>query len=258
MSSRGFCSVCTCLALLAAASCGDSNSSPSPAAPSPSPPAPAPSTTFQGTIAGTTGQTGTLTVTIQSQIASASRSIFWPLVATLEAQSVGATGSVHVAGGSTTTLSGTYDPASRALNLSGGGFTFTGSASGAVVSGTYNAPSGVSGAFSTRSAANGTVTTYCGNFVAKNDPNEIRGVFNLVVSGSSVSGVMNMFADTPPTIASVTGQVIGTAISISWTATSGQYAGESGAATGTIQGGTVTLTGGSDGGTMTLSTSKCQ
>jgi hypothetical protein len=78
------------------ASCGGDSSGSPPTTPTPTPT----STTFQGTIAGANNQTGTLTVTVQAQVAAASPSFFgWPFVATLHAQSVTANGSVRIAGG---------------------------------------------------------------------------------------------------------------------------------------------------------------
>jgi len=251
---------CIALVLVAAGSCGDSSGG-SPTTPSPAPaPAPAPSTTFQGTIAGSGNQTGTVTITVQAQVAGLSRSILWPFVATLEAQGVSASGSVHVAGSSTTTLSGTFDTATKAVALSGGGFAFSGSADAATVTGTYSAPGGASGAFASRSSASSTVSVYCGNvFGSGPSANEITGVFNLVVSDASgaVSGAFTIGADDPPTLGSITGQVTGTALNFTWTSTAGRFAGESGTVTGTIQAGTFSGTS-STGNPVSGSTSKCQ
>lgn len=257
-----FRSVLICVALIAGGSCGGSKNSSSGGNPTSPTPAATPSTTFQGIIAGTTNQTGTLTVTVQAQVAAVSPSFFkLPFVVTLHAQgtSVTATGSVRAAGGSATALTGTYDTSSRALSLSGSGFTFTGSASGAVLSGTYTGPSGVAGRFSSRSTAGGAVTVYCGNIFGRgNSANEITGVFNFVVSDTSgaVSGAFIISADTPPTVGSITGQVSGTALSFTGTSTSGRFAGETITGTATIQAGSITGTGG--GNAISGSTSRCQ
>src|SRR5580765_4960882 len=92
------------VALLPSA-CGGSSGSSSPTTPSG-----ATTTTFMGTIAGSAGQTGTLSVTIDTKLAASVASIFrFPFMATLHAQSntVTASGSLHVAGGGTTALTGT-------------------------------------------------------------------------------------------------------------------------------------------------------
>lgn len=245
------------LAIVIAASCGGSKNSGS----SPTSPTSAASTTFQGTIAGSaSSQSGTLAVTVQTQVAAASPSSFrLPFVATLHAQgtSVTATGSLRLIGGSTTSLTGTYDSSSRALNLSGSGFALAGSASGAVITGSYTGPNNATGTFASRSTASGTVTAYCGNTFG-NGPSasEITGVFNFVVSDASgaVSGTFSITADSPPTVGTITGQVTGGALSFTFNATAGRFAGESGAGSGTIQGGSVS---GSAGGAFSGSTSRC-
>lgn len=251
------------LAIVAAAACGDDDnrsSGTSPIAPTPAPT----STTFQGTIAGSAGssrQSGTLTVTVQAQVAAVRPLLFrWPLVATLHAQSsASASGTLRLAGGSTTSLSGTYDSTSRALSLSGSGFAFAGSFSSGVMTGSYTGSNGASGAFSTRSTAAGPVTVYCGNIFSAGNPNEITGVLNLVVSEGTgaVSGVFTITADTPPTSGSIVGQVTGSALSFTYTATSGRFAPGSGTATGTIQGGSVNGTSESNN-RFSGSTSACQ
>jgi hypothetical protein len=78
---------------LSIAACGSrtsSGTSPSPApTPSPTPgPTPPPSTTFQGTIAGSGGQSGTLPVVVQAQVASIAPFDF-PVVALRHAQCPG-------------------------------------------------------------------------------------------------------------------------------------------------------------------------
>lgn len=195
--------------------------------------------TFQGTIAGSGPQSGTLTFTVQSQVAAFSASIFrWPFIATLHAQAttVAASGSVHVVGGGTIALSGTFDSSTRALSLAGGGFAFTGSLVGAVVSGTYTGPSGVTGGFSSLSTASGTVTAYCGNVFSSGpgQANVVTGVFNLAASGATgaVSGAFHV----APNSGFITGQVSGTAFTITY---GDRTTGEQGAGTGTIQDGTM-------------------
>jgi hypothetical protein len=216
----------------------------------PTTPSTAATSTFQGNIAGSGGQSGTLAVTVQSQVAAFSAPIFqWPFVATLHAQAttIAATGSVHVVGGSgTTTLSGTFDSSTKALNLFGGGFTFIGTLVGTVVSGTYTGPGGATGGFTSQSTAGGTVTAYCGTFVTTGNA---IGVFNLSVSASgAVSGVASATIAGTAQIQYFSGQVTGTTITLD---TGGTASGD----TGTIQNGTIT---GHTGRPWSGSTSACQ
>lgn len=241
--------------------CGGSNSSGSSPA-MPSAPTPTTSTTFQGVIAGSSSnQTGTLTVTVQSQVASARPWLRLPFIATLHAQSVSASGSVHIAGGSTTSLSGTFDATSRALTLSGGGFAFTGSATAGTLSGSYSAPGGAAGVFAGQSTTSGTVTSYCGNTVAQNEFDRLipSGVFSFTVAEASgaLSGSFTIFTDSPPTVGTMTGQVTGTSVTFTVRAIGGPFTGESAQLSGTIQGGTFNARD-TEGRPFTGSTSRCQ
>jgi hypothetical protein len=237
-------------AVLAAGSvcfaCGGGTSIPStPAAPS-TPPA-AGTSTFQGTVAGSGGQSGTVRVTVQAQVAASSAAFFrLPFIATLYAQTttVQATGTLHLVGGSTIALTGTFDSSTKALNLSGSGFTFTGLLIGAVISGSYTGPSGATGGFASQSTAAGTVTTYCGTFVGDGG---VIGVFNLQVSATgAVSGIASETIQGTTQVQFISGQVSGTTVTLS---TGG------GADRGTIQNGTVT---GTTGKPWSASTSACQ
>lgn len=258
-SAKGLCLLFACVLV---ASCGSDSSSSSGTTPTtPTTPTPTPATTtFQGTIAGATGETGTMTVTVQAQVTSAVPSFFrWPFVATLHAQgSVTATGSFRAAGGATTTLTGTYETSTRALSLTGGGYTFTGTASGATINGTYTGSSGAAGSFSSRSTASGTVTVYCGSIFGTNGT-DVTGVFNLVVSegNGAVAGTF-YFLSSPFRNGPITGQLTGTSLSITYT---DRVSGGSGTGTGTIQSGSVTgsspaQSGGSN--PFSGSTSRCQ
>lgn len=213
------------LAMLGA-SCGDSPSKPSPSA----------TTTFQGTVAGTGLQSGTLTVTIQTQLASAKPTgLSWPFVATLHAQSsTTASGSLHQKGGATVALTGTYDSTTRALLLSGSGYAFSGTFNSGVVTGTFTGPGGGAGTFSTRNSTAGSVTVYCGNVFGSGGQGDVTGVFNLVVSTGT--GVVSGAFYVAPFSGFITGQVTGTALSITYTDPVAQ---QSGTATGTVQGNSV-------------------
>ena len=200
-----------------------------------SPTTPGTTTTFQGVIAGSSGQSGTLAVTVQAQVAAAFvPRLQWPFVATLQAQatSVAATGTLHLVGGATTDLTGTFDTSSKALSLSGGGFALTGSLNGAVVSGTYTGSGGVTGRFSSLSASSGTVTTYCGTIFSSGQGSVATGVFNVEVlqSSGAMSGAFNVL---PNNAGTITGQVTGTAFTITYVDSTGSTGGGS----GTIQNG---------------------
>ena len=143
-------------------------------------PSPTGNTTFQGTLAGTGGQNGTLRITIQAAVA---RSLF-SLVRVLHAQAVTATGTLTLSGeGGSVTLTGTYDSSTKSVNLSGGGFAFTGTIGEGAVSGTYTGPNSSSGAFSGLDSTTSSVTQYCA-------PPSDAQIFNLLISASgAVSGV---------------------------------------------------------------------
>jgi hypothetical protein len=169
---------------------------------------------------------------VQSQVAAVRP--LWlhvPFVATVHAQSVSATGTVRLIGGGSNALTGTYDSATRALALSGSGFTFTGSAAGPVLTGTYTA-AGATGTFSTRSTATTPVTVYCGNIFSSGNSNEVTGVFNLVVSGSSVNGAFSIVGSG----GYLTGAATGTSLAITYTNTTQNF---TGTATATISGSSV-------------------
>ena len=175
------------LTVLLLSACGGNDSAPT--TPSPG----ASTTTFSGTLAGSSGQSGTLTVTVQAQVSASVASILerW-LVVPLHAQAASATGSVHLTGGTTQLLTGTYDATTKGLDLSGGSFAFKGSVSTGVLNGTYTGPKSASGVFSTRSTTGGTVTVYCGSIFQGTSSNA-KGAFNLVVSPTGgVSGAFRV------------------------------------------------------------------
>lgn len=228
------------MVLVMAAACGGGGSATTPTTPTPTPSTPTPSTTFQGTIAGRNGQTGTLTITVQATVSMTS---LRPLAV---AQ---ATGTVRPAGGSATTVTGTFDDTARTLTVSGGGYAFSGSiGSSGALSGTYPGPNNVNGGFSSLYATGGTVTAYCGTLTSTEGP----GVLNVQVStGGKVSGMAAFSSGT----CALTGSVTGAAISMTSC--------EGNPATGTISGSSTSGTAFSrDGsratGTFSGSTSACQ
>jgi hypothetical protein len=150
------------------------------------------STTYQGTVAGTGGVTGTLTVTVNTVVANSSH---FSLIREARAQSsldIPATGNCILAnGGGTIPLNGTFTPTSGAINLTGGGYTFTGTIPPGTgqMSGTFTGPGGVSGGFSAISTANNvTANTFCGKFNGGGTGTDF-GTFNVNID--PVSGNLN-------------------------------------------------------------------
>ena len=210
--------------LLVLHGCGSNSSSPTGPA--------AGTSAFLGTFASIQGQNGTLAVAVQAKVARATMPFSLPLVATLHAQSISATGSLSQVGGGTTSLSGTYDAGSKNLSLSGGGFTMSGTLGGATVTGTLTAPTGAVGAFATTNSCSGAVEVYC---VQQTTPSGEKVVFNVAVSpGGAISGT---FAATPSGAGTVTGQRTGTNFTSTYVTTVGPFAGDSGTSTGTMANG---------------------
>ncbi|MEP0546594.1 MAG: hypothetical protein ABJF88_06655 [Rhodothermales bacterium] len=147
--------------------------------------------TYVGTLAG--AQTsGVLEVTIDGSDAS---------------------GSFALAGGGERSVSGSAHPPltgsfnAGALQLEGGGYTFTGTLSGGVLSGTWTGPGGTSGSFSALLEGEGTVVAvYCGAYDTANDD----GTFNLVRQDASLRGfaVSSVDGDTIDLSGSVSGNTL--------------------------------------------------
>jgi hypothetical protein len=141
--------------------------------------------TYAGTFADSK-TSGSLTVSITSSAASASRM----LPARLEAQTIAsgsATGTLVFLSGATATVSGTYSASTGTLTLSGGGYSFTGALSSGTMTGTYSGPNG-SGNFAAAapSSTGATAKTYCGTYETSSD----YGWLNLVISSSgNLSGM---------------------------------------------------------------------
>src|SRR5439155_7226946 len=94
-------------------------------------------TMFEGTIAGSGGQSGAFSVTIQGAIAASSLPGAPAVALTITALSfTQVSGTLNVAGGASVPLGGSFDSSTKTVSLSGGGFTLTGTISGAVLSGT--------------------------------------------------------------------------------------------------------------------------
>lgn len=118
-------------------------------------------TTFEGTLAGTAGQSGTFAVSIETTIsASAFRRTVGPLSV------ASASGNLTLVGsGGTSALTGTFDISASTLNLSGGGFVLTGAISQDAVSGSYLGPNNSTGEFAGLDASHSAITRLCGTGV---------------------------------------------------------------------------------------------
>ena len=211
-------------AVLALYSCGSSSSAPTGPA--------AGTSAFLGTFAAVQGQNGTLAVAVQSRVARTLLPFSLPLVATLHAQSISATGSLSQIGGGTTALSGTYDSGSKNLSLSGGGYSMSGTLAGGAVTGTLTVPMGAAGTFATTNSCSGVVEVYCAQQVT---PSGETVVFNVAVSPTGA--INGTFAATPSGAGTVTGQRTGTTFTTTYVTTVGPFQGDTGTSTGTIMNG---------------------
>ncbi len=218
------------LVLLAAAGIGCSSSNYNSNNPTQQP------TSYAGTVTGTSGTGGTLSLTITPAVASMGSAIM-PL-ATTDTVS----GTLHITGGVDVVLSGTFTPPSGPLDVSGGGYTFSGSLQNGTLSGTWTGP-GSSGSFTALvSGSSGSVTNFCGTFSGSDS-----GTWDLSQSGMTLSGSYTGSGGS----ATLSGTLSGTSISL--TSPSGATA------QGTLSGPSMsgTWTSGSHTGTWQGSTSGC-
>ncbi|TAL03244.1 MAG: hypothetical protein EPO08_04660 [Rhodospirillaceae bacterium] len=230
---------------------------------------PTSATKYAGTIAGLGMQSGTLVATVQPSSASSASSglstqssVERPQASIERPQSISQTSAtLLLSTGTSVLLSGTFDSSTNAVNLSGNGYTFTGTASGGIYSGTYTGPNSGSGYFSTLSTSQGAVTAYCGTYNETrnpngNDPSTAGGVFNLqIAANGTVSG------DTSGTYGgsnagTFTGQANGSIVNVTHMS-SGKDPANNTDVVATIQNGTVSGTYPSAGGTGTFSGSTC-
>ncbi|HEX9581414.1 MAG TPA: hypothetical protein VF970_09955, partial [Gemmatimonadales bacterium] len=155
---------------------------------------------------------------------------------------VNITATLKIKGGSNVSLTGSYDPDSKVLALTGGGYTFGATFVAGRLSGTFTGPNG-GGLFTAFSRRGGEVELFCGDFTGAAD-----GVWNLARNGNDLSGA---FHETDgSTAGTLTGTLSGSTINLTFTG---------GTATGTLSGsnvsGTWTSTGSS--GSWTGSKSGC-
>jgi hypothetical protein len=186
--------------------------------------------------------TGSLAVTIQSATlappATARASLLDP---------VNATGALTLGG--TTALTGTYDPDTDILALTGGGFTFGGGFDGVDrLEGIWTGPGGTSGTFVTTSGSSG--VAYCGTYTATDGSGD-SGTFSIVITGGIVRGEAYSSTDQVPI--PLDGTISGNTITIDNPLSANPLA------TGTRSGNTVSGTyDDGQGGTGTWTGSICQ
>lgn len=82
-------------------------------------------------------------------------------------------------------LSGSYNPSTHALTLSGGGYAFSGTLVDGTLQGTWTGPNNTSGSFTTTLEGEGvTITVFCGTFSTRRD----AGTFNLIRHDNALQG----------------------------------------------------------------------
>lgn len=212
-------------------------------------------TIFDGTIAGSGGQNGTITITIAPSAAAASAIEIAagkekPAATFEKAQALqNVTGTLKLATtASTVALTGTHNTLTNAVSVSGGTFSLNGSVSGTTIAGSYTSGT-VTGSFSAVPATAAVkATAYCGTYSGNTGG---AGVFNMVISANgTLSGVYN-----PTTAGDTGGTLTGSAAvltQITGTASSGSVITAS--ATASAINGTCVDT---DGGTGSFSGSAC-
>lgn len=166
--------VCGLVGLIVVGCGGSSPTGPTPAATA----TPASATTFTGTIAGSSGQSGTLVITIAGAVSSSAQD------KARSAATATATMTL-INGGGTFALAGTFDSSNGALSLSGSGFSLTGTIAGGQVTGHYSGPGGSGGVFSNLNSTSQSVQPYCGTYHRVRED----GIWNFQIAASGeVSG----------------------------------------------------------------------
>ena len=146
------------------------------------------------TTAPATGPTGSYRGTF---VGSNSRGVMVIVFASPGASAI--TGSLALTGGATVNLSGTYNPSSNGVSLSGTGYAVTGSfaPSASNFSGDYTGPSGDHGSWAVES---GTVKVFCGDYngnaagrwnLILNDAGQLRGVALTSSGAIDLVGIYN-------------------------------------------------------------------
>jgi hypothetical protein len=203
-------------------------------------------TDFDGVLAAG-AESGTVSLTVATVVASVAHPdlVVTPAV-TLDvmapaAATVTVSGTLKIKGHASINLTGTFNVDSKALSVSGGGYSFTGSVASGRLSGTYTGPGG-DGVFTAFPGGSTAVKLYCGTLSGDAD-----GVWNLASTGSSLRGAFSVTGGG----GELSGALSGSSVTLTFTG---------GTATGTLSGSGMsgtwsTLSG--DAGSWTGSTASC-
>ncbi len=149
-------------------------------------------TNYAGFVASTDGQTGPLSIVFASAVAAPpvySAGGTGPSYSS--GAPVNATGTVSIGGGAAVPITGTIEGGT--LNMTGAGWTLTGSLLNGMLVGTFTAPGGVTGSLSAVASAEGSpAQAFCGYFEGSDltiDPPEaVYGTFSVVIAGDVLLG----------------------------------------------------------------------
>ncbi len=159
------------------------------------------STTYVGTLANA-AETGSMTLTFSSAIGKLA-----PTLVQNAESLITVNGSIKI-GSTTIPITGTYNTTTDSIFISGGGYTFTGKLHNGHITGSYTGPNGPGGFSASPSSSEGSVKVYCGTSHETSPDTSSHGRFNLVITGTSVSGITDDGLE-------LSGTVNGTNISIS-------------------------------------------
>lgn len=219
------------------------------------------STTFSGIVAGDSASgnlNGAITLTVDGVSLRTTPATPISAFVMASATSYDVTGSFKPSGAAAISLTGTYDLSTGALSVSGGGFSFTGTLAGGVLSGTLTTPGGGAGSFSASSTASGTVYAFCGAAVQTGGSSQGGGAtFSLALNAGTgvASGVAQGHGGGEPPV-TLTGTVSGSAWTVAFTSNQDGPGTASGTFTSTSLTGSYSIPGAPESGT--ISASICQ
>ncbi len=197
------------------------------------------SSEFDGTVAAP-DESGVISLAVDGAVASlvGVEGLSMDVAGTMGVQaSTPVNGTLKIVGGGTETLTGTYNPDTKQINATGGGYTFTGTFASKKLTGSYNGPKGA-GAWSAFDKKDGAVDRYCGTYSGDDSGN-----WNLSRSKDALAGT----ASSGGGAIVLTGNVSGSNVTITI---------PNGTATGTISGSSMSGTWSSSGDNGTWSGSK--
>jgi len=149
-------------------------------------------TDYAGFVASTGGQTGPLSIVFASPVSAPPAINEAGTGPNLSSGApVNATGTVSIGGGASAAITGTLEGGT--LNMTGAGWTLTGSLLHGQLVGTFTGPGGVTGSLSAVASASGSpAKTYCGYFdgsdLTIDPPETVGGTFSVVIAGTVVLG----------------------------------------------------------------------